>query len=235
MKAITVALLWLFASGAVLAQTTMVPVPPPAGYPGYPAGTWSSTYAEGLGHGVADVMQSAGKLSESAAKSSLTYAQAQQLWIQNSTDALRAYIELRTLNGQFEAQQRGRRLTPEELVRLARSAAPRRLSPGELDAHTGRISWPIVLRADDFTVYRAELERLFAQRSSAAPLNSDDYLKTFRLIDAMTAELRDNITLMPQADYSAAKRFLGSLAQEARGPAEAMARVGARPVPGITR
>jgi hypothetical protein len=88
-----------------------------------------------------------------------------------------------------------------------------------MDGITGEIYWPMLLQANEFTPFRTEVNRLFAQRATSGTIAGDDYLKLYETLQMMTTQLRQRILDFPQMDYMVARRFLESLAYEARLPA----------------
>ncbi len=129
-----------------------------------------------------------------------------------------AYFKLRLLNREYRAQLRGPRPTAEDLARYAETRRPDRLSPSELDPITGEISWPMVLQADRYAWYRGRLDGLFLEWARSDQLSPTSHLKIDRMTKAVLAELRKQVRAVPQMDYVAAKRFIRSLAYEARLP-----------------
>jgi hypothetical protein len=218
------------AGGHALAQTpvpsrsALTPyVPPPIPYYGSSGNGWwsrSSTPIEGFRRGLADVIRAQGdyNLASSAAAVNLTEARRRQievdrLWTQT-------YFEMRELNRQQrEAEIKRQRGNPEDFARYAQAGKPKPLSNRDLDAVTGQIHWPVLLTAVDFDQQRAVLEKAFADRAYHGVLNADDFLNTVRVIDQMATGLKDRIDEFPPQEYVAAKRFLRSLAYEARMPA----------------
>lgn len=185
----------------------------------------SSTAAEGFGHGLADVIRSAGQANLLSSEAAINYNKARSLALDNAAKTVSTYFDMRRMNADSRAAERGRRMSREEIYRVSQALLPRRLSPGELDPVTGRVAWPILLRGDDFASYRVDLDRLFAERTQG-DLTTDQYLTLLERLGQMTEELRDQIEVIPTIDYIAAKRFLGSLTIEARAPIEPVARIG---------
>jgi len=185
----------------------------PYGY--YGASTPAGSYALGA----AAMARARGEYNLLTARARVAAAQARRYELENRLRATELYFQMRLMNREYRAKLRGPRATPEALARYAAAAAPDPLSPSELDSVTGEISWPILLRDDRYADYRAELEALFAERARSDELSTATYLKIRRTTRAMLAELKERITRVPQMDYIAAKRFIQSLAYEARKPA----------------
>lgn len=146
-------------------------------------------------------------------------AEARRYELENRLRATEVYFQMRLLNRQYRAMLRGPRPTLDALKRYAAAGRPDRLSPSELDAVTGEISWPVLLRDDRYTDYRAQLENLFAERAAADEISTASYLRIHRTTRSFLKALEKRVAYVPQMDYIAAKRFLQSLAFEAREPA----------------
>ena len=171
-------------------------------------------------------MRSAGELARATSEAAINYNHARSLALDNSAKTVSTYFGNLRTNYDMRAELRGRRMSQEDFARLAQSAMPRRLSPGELDPITGRISWPMMLRDEDFTPYRTHLDKAFADRANNGSLTTRAYLGTLQLISGMTEQLKDSILDIPTVDYISAKRFLSSLAFEAKIPPQSIARLG---------
>jgi len=104
----------------------------------------------------------------------------------------------------------------------ARRSAPQRLSPGEYDAATGSVLWPPLLREDQrFAEDRARIDALFAQRTpSNSGLGSRNHLEIRRTASQMKDTLMAMQVELDGNTYTAVKRFLGSVAYEARFPVQ---------------
>ncbi len=209
---------------ALYALTTMVPVTPAAGQPPWlPRGRapvlgrvyfgHGTTPAESYARGAAAVMQAQGFRNLLTSQARIHAAEADRLDMENHRRWVQVYFEARKMNRQYRAEQRGQRLTAEQLEQIAAAGRPDPLSPSELDPITGKIHWPILLKADCYEPLRTELEALFAQRA-AGDLDVEAYLELDRLIDQMIEQLKTTVCSVPQMDYVAAKRFLRSLAYE---------------------
>jgi hypothetical protein len=119
---------------------------------------------------------------------------------------------------QREAEIKRQRGTPETMSRIAQAARPKPLTNRELDPVTGEIHWPMLLTAADFGEQRAVLEKAFAARAYRGALNAEDFANSIRTIDEISAGLAERIKSLPPQEYTLAKRFLKSLAYEARMP-----------------
>ena len=199
-------------------------VPPPipyyAGYGSYGWWSRSSTPVEGFRRGLADVIRAAGDYNLSSSAAAVNLSEARRREIENDQAWTQTYFAMRDVNReQREAQLKRQRGNPEDFPRYAQAGKPKLLDNRDLDAVTGQIRWPILLTAADFDQQRVVVEKVFAARAYHGILNAEDFLNAVRTIDEMSALLADRIRTVPGQDYVQAKRFLRSLAYEARMPA----------------
>ncbi len=187
---------------------------------GYPYVDRSSTPFEGYARGMADVIRSRGDYNLSSSSAAINLSEARQKEIENAKLWTKTYFEIRDINRQvFNTEQKRLRGTPEDWARYAQAGKPKRLSPSELDAVTGEIRWPMLLTGQDFTAYRVELEKAFAERAYHGVMGADSFLRVLRLTDGLIAGLKVRIRDVPADKYVIARRFLESLAYEAGQPA----------------
>jgi hypothetical protein len=243
-----VAMATLAAGNVVLAQMGAGNAATPWGGGGYGGGGevgsvssslwWASTPMEGLGRGVAEIIRAGGAANLAASQAALNYSEAQHRALKNDVDFVNTYFELRRMNHQLRTQERGPRPTMEDLIRFAQLGKPQRLSPGDIDAASGQIFWPIILRAQIFAPYRIKLETCFGERAQFAGLTLESYLRLDQTSRAMIEELRRYVADFPPGDYVHAKHFIESLGYEAHFPvgqpvATAAATNRAAPVPEV--
>ena len=211
------------AIGVAVAATATQPIAPPSGGNygggGYGGGYHSSTAAEGRLRGSADLVRSQGEANLSNSAAAINYSLARSNQIDNRSKATSTYFDMRETNRQARAAERGPRPSMEALVRYAQAGKPKRLSPSELDTVTGQIQWPLLLQANDFTDQRAELEGAYGRRAASSVARANDYWAIKKSTDTMLANLKTQVREVPPQDYTVAKKFLESLAYEARLPA----------------
>jgi len=186
---------------------------------GSAAPLWASTPMEGLGRGIAEIIRSTGDAELAMSRAAVNYTEAEQRQLKNDVDFVNAYFQVRRLNQQLRTQERGPRPTMEDLARFAQLGKPQRLSPGEIDAASGQIFWPIILRAQVFAPYRIRLEGYFGERAQLAGLTPESYLRLDQTARAMVEELRRYVADFPPGDYLRAKHFIESLGYEGHFPA----------------
>jgi hypothetical protein len=190
------------------------------GYAPYGVNYHSSTAAEGYARGMADVVRSAGDYNLRTSEAAKNYTDARSKDLDNRLKYTQTYFEMRRINKEARAAEQTPRLSNEDAFRLARQAAPRPLTSAQLDRLTGRIEWPLILRDPQYAALTEPLNQLFVERAagSAPP---DVYLKVQKAADALQAALKKNINDYKSGDFIAAKKFIDSLAYEARVPAGA--------------
>ena len=224
MKSLMVLIAATAAAGAAIALAQISqPITPPGGdsyggYGGYPVYSRASTAAEGAARGMADVVRSQGEanLNNSAAAINATVARSNQ--IQNRAAWTSTYFDMRAENRARRAAERRPRATMADLVRYAQAGKPKQLSPSELDVVTGAVYWPAFLKGEDYAKSRAELEAVYARRSSSGAVSAADYVKVRGVTNTMLAQLKGQIKEIPPAQYTVAKKFLQSLAYEINRP-----------------
>ena len=104
------------------------------------------------------------------------------------------------------------------MFRRAREAAPKSLSPSELDPFTGTIDWPVILRGEAFSADRNVVDDVFANRfSSSGVATAEAYQEVTGALASMQSVLKENIRDYPSGGYMKAKHFIRSLSYAASG------------------
>jgi len=178
----------------------------------------ASTAAESYARGIAAMTWAQGHYNRLTAEARLTNTESYRRELDNHKKKIDTFYAAREMNRAARAAERGPRVTREDLVRYAKTATPERLSPEELDGTTGRVSWPALLQSDEFTPFRAELDRLFAERAANGSFHTQDRVKVEQTAGAMLAELKTHVREVSPMDYTRARRFIESLAYEAQLP-----------------
>jgi hypothetical protein len=186
---------------------------------GYYYPEFASTPFEGFAYGLGRIIRAEGEYNLDTSKAAINFTEAQRREMENMQKWTETYFELRRLNREFRVAERGRRPTEADFVRYAQMGKPRRLGPSDLDAVTGEIAWPVLLRTPDLDPYRTAVEQVFSQRASSGIIGTVEYLRVYQVTSLMLDDLRRHIHEVPPNDYVIARRFLESLAYEARLPA----------------
>ncbi len=207
--------IWL--SGVILLGTA--PWSPGADYsPYYYRDSRASTVLGSHARGAADVVRAAGQYNLSTSQAAINMTEAQNRYGYNRQLWTNTYFAMRAANRSLRAAERGPKPTMEDVVRYAQAGKPVRLSPRELDFISGHINWPLLLDTERYTQQRRALESLFSRRASAGGVSWEERIKIELVAAVMLDELKEQIAEVPPSDYMAARRFVESLAYEARMP-----------------
>ena len=179
------------------------------GYP-YPD-TYASTPLEGALNGMGNVISSKGSYNLATSQAAINLTQAQNNAIQNHLTAENTYFQMREANAAYRAATAAPRPTEEQIARMARDAAPKPVSPGEVDPVTGMINWPTVLQDDGFAAQRTTLGKLSAKKAANGSLGLSDETAARKTIEAMFAQLKSQIQEVPPEDYVTSRNFLASM------------------------
>jgi hypothetical protein len=183
-------------------------------------GGHASTAAEGYANGVGNVMQSAGIYNLQTSQAAINMEQARSMDLDNNLKGTQNYFEMRRINTASRKAEEIPGLTTEDSWRVAQANLPKRLTPVELDAVTGKIYWPMMLQAPQFEQFRKQLDPLFVQRETAhGSIGYDTYMQIQDITTAFLANLKKSINDYKAGDYVKMKNFIESLAYEARFPA----------------
>ena len=177
----------------------------------YPYSYGGGTVAGSTMQGMASVISARGDYNLSTSAAAINWTQAQRNEIQNRQAFQETYYQMRATNRAYQEAEAAPKLTQEQLARLARDAAPKPLSPGDMNPVSGAIVWPSALQQPSFEGQRAELDRLSAMQASHGALSTADQMAARKSIEAMFAELKTQIKDLPSQDYLASRNFLRSL------------------------
>lgn len=183
-------------------------------------GYHSSTAAEGFLRGRAAVIRSAGEFNYTTSLALINIEEARSRYIDNRAKWTETYFAMRKTNQAYREAERGYRPTQEVLNRISQEASPDRLKPSQIDPSLRTIFWPALLSRTDFDSLRTELDGLFAvQRPNNSGLGTENYREIVALTAEMHTLLDTMINQLHPDEYLAARRFIESLAYEARFPA----------------
>jgi hypothetical protein len=187
---------------------------------GFNRGGYASTAGQAASYGLSEEMRAQGaqNLDNSAAAKNWQEAKTQE--IQNRLRWTETYFEMRKTNREAQAAEAGPHVTHEQTIRMAKMGMPPRLGSTQLDPVTGHIEYPMALTAPQFSPYRDELDRIFADRaSSGGSMQYEQYEQIQRTVSKFIDVLKENINNFSAGDYGRARTFLDSIANEARFPA----------------
>jgi hypothetical protein len=164
--------------------------------------------------GQAEMIRADGEHLLNESKASINFEAARSRAIDNAYKFAQNYYARRKLHDEFMAARRAarpRKTTPYQ------QTAYRRAEATQLSPVSGLIRWPGLLRAEDFSAARAQLDRLFAERASVETGPASEHsLAVHAAVSEMQATLRTKAATLPTVDYLAAHKLLNSLLYEAR-------------------
>jgi len=177
----------------------------------------ASTYEEGLLRGQADWIRACGDYLYSTSLAMINGEEARRRYIDNRQHATKTYFEMRKLNRESLAQERGPRPTEEDVARRSKMRAPDRLGTHELDATFGVLRWPSVLKGHEFQQERTVVNRLMEERTvENSGLGSDNCRQVKQVVSQLEEKLKDRIDSVSPSEYVAGKKFLAGLSYEAQ-------------------
>lgn len=179
----------------------------------------SSTYAEGVQRGAADVIRSAGQYNVQTSQAAKNWTDVESRMYENRVKAAQSFVEMKNIQEAYRKSRQRPRPTTEQLLRMAKMEVAKPLSASELDPVTGKIAWPLELTADDYAPVRTRLDALFAERASLnGKINLNQYNAILAELDEMKTILQDRLKkrkVLPE-DWTGANRFLKQLRQQLR-------------------
>jgi hypothetical protein len=179
-------------------------------------GDRATTPIQGIDYGIARIIRDEGVYNLLTSQAALDLSEVQRREILNWRLWTETYFELRKLNHEARAAERGRHPTEADFIRYAQMGKPRRLTPSELDAVTGQLTWPVLLQTPEFAPFRGEVQRAFAQRAATGVMSGEESFRVRQVGEMMLGLLRQQIQDVPAVDFIAARRFVESLMFEAR-------------------
>ena len=178
----------------------------------------ASTAGEGYMRGFGNVIRSRGQANLMNSAAAVNMTEASKNAMDNRMKWTNTYFEMRQANKASRDAERGPSPTKEDWIRYAQMGAPARLSPSELDHISGKITWPALLQEERFASARAALDKLYAERAQTGAIGHEDYVSVKQTTDAMLDQLKKEIRQIPPSVYTSTKKFVQSLAYEARMP-----------------
>jgi hypothetical protein len=202
----------LFAAGLIantaFAQGSFSAGPPVASPP--VAYHHASTLEEGFFRGAADFARAAGEFDYNHSLAAINQQEAHSRYLDNRLKRTATYFDMRKMNREARAEERGQRVSLEDAARFAKDRAPDRLSAAHLDAARSRLVWPAIFNDPYFARERAAIDRLMADRAGAGP----ESRQIQALAEQMTHKLKHIVHEVKPSEYGAAKRFLASVQYE---------------------
>ena len=197
-----------------VSRSPVSPMHPAAGYggSGWDWGWGAAQTAQGAAlQGTAQVINAAAQYNQATSAAAVNMAQAQSIAMRNQVQGAQTFWDMRALGSQERERERGPRATPEEFARRAHAAAPRALSPGQMDLVTGVLYWPAALQGADFKAQRVVLDEYAVKWAKYGALDYDGKSQVRDSVTSMFAALKAQIASIPPQDYVESRAFLASL------------------------
>jgi hypothetical protein len=186
---------------------------------GFNRGGYASTAGQAADYGMSEVMRAQGYQNLENSEAAKNWEEAKTLDIQNRMRWTETYFQMRKTNREARAAEEGPPVTHDQAIHMAKMGMPPRLGSTQLDPVTGHIEYPVVLTAKQFTPYREELDKLFADRaSSGGSMQYEQYQQIQRTVSKFIDVLKENVNNFSAGDYGRARSFLDSIANESRFP-----------------
>jgi len=187
-------------------------------YGNYPQYGYSSTRAEGVGRGMADVIRAGGETAESVSRARMNREDTRSKYSDNQLKWAETYQKRKAM-GRAERDRRSaeERVKRDKWLSTRKSNLPPRLGPSQLDPLTGKINWPVTLLGKEYAEQRNILEELFVIRAHTSA-NSEIAQRVHTVSRQMQDVLKGNIRDILPEQYIAARKFLESLGREAQFP-----------------
>lgn len=187
---------------------------------GFNRGGYASTAGQAAAYGMSEVLRAEGYNNLQNSEAAKNWEEAKTLDMQNRLRWTETYFEMRRVNREARAAERGPPVTQEQTIRWAKMAAPARLKTTDLDPVTGHINYPLLLTQDIYSPYRDRLDTLFSERAaSGGSLRYEQFQDIQSTVTAFIEALKQRVNDYAAGDYGVARTFLDSLAHEARRPA----------------
>ncbi len=139
--------------------------------------------------------------------------------LDNDLKTAKTFYEKRSLHETYLVQSARPRPTHQDLIRYSKQSLPERPTNYQVEPVRGRVYWPAVLQEEQFSEYRVELDGLFAKRATTdVVVDSETSRQIQEVVERMQAELSSLIRQISPTEYLAARKFIESLAFEARFP-----------------
>jgi len=187
-----------------------------------PSANWSytghsSTLVEGALRGQAEVISSVGQTVYLNSLAAINHVEAYKRAIENSVAITKANYERREIREEYIQKYGPKAFVGEARKKFIEYYQPKRLSAQEFDLQIGRVTWPHILRQQQFAPVKDQIDLWFAKRDSS---NSGDGSTSHReihmLCNAMTGLLRENIGTMTSDQYINALEFIRSVELEGK-------------------
>lgn len=177
----------------------------------------ASTAAEGFLNGQAQVIQAIGQAEYLNSVAAVNYQEAARQWIENRQAYVNAYYQNKETIREYRERYSRKPPTQEQWARITAKSLPPRLSAKQLDAASGQLIWPHILRTAEYSAFRTRIDELIATRSPDNSGNGSPFQQEIALlVDGMNRLLKTNQGFLSATQYADAKAFLRSLDYEVK-------------------
>ena len=177
----------------------------------------SSSIVEGTLRGQSAVISSMGETVYMDSLAAINYAEAYKRAIENSVAVTKAYYERRELRNEYNLKYSPKAFVGGPRKKFIEYYSPKRLSAQEFDSQRGAVTWPHILRQEQFAPVKEQIDQVFSTRDATNTGNgSATHREVIQLCQAMSGLLRENIGGMTPDQYLNALEFIRSVELEAR-------------------
>jgi len=179
----------------------------------------ASTYEEGVLRGWADFRRALGEFRYNSSLAAINHQEAVRLALQNDKQHAEDYFQKKALNKAARFGDQTSRRTQEQLTRTAKERLPDRLSSHEYHRSLGKLVWPAVFQGAEFAAERAAINQAISERTvENSGKGTANYEVIKSSVDRLDAKLKVQVDRLSTTESIAARKFLKSLAHEARFP-----------------
>jgi hypothetical protein len=179
----------------------------------------ATTPVESIMRGQAALLEANGQASLYDSLAAKNYQDAYKQSLENRMLRTEVYFTRKEMAKEYALKYAEKPRDAEDVKRLAKLAAPKRLSPEQFDPLTTQLTWPHVLRRGEYEAVRQKIDTLMSVRT---PDDSGDgsptHTKIRQMVELMKMLLKENMETVTPQQYADAKAFLVSLEYEARQP-----------------
>ncbi|PHS13753.1 MAG: hypothetical protein COA78_06600 [Blastopirellula sp.] len=183
------------------------------------SGAKAATIEESHARGLADVVRSSAEANLNNSAAAINVEEARSKYIANRNEAQQVYFEMRRRNDAYRKEKAGPKPTSEQLFRLNKQRAPKRLSNAEIDPLTGEIAWPFLLTDTPYSEHRTKLDKAFTARAEHGSYSSvSQYNEVTSTANDMSDLLKSKIRDYKPQEYTNASSFMKALIYDAQFP-----------------
>lgn len=176
-----------------------------------------TTPVESILRGQAAVIEANSQATLNNSLAAKNYEDAYRQSLENRMLHTEVYFTRKEMAKEYALKYAEKPRSAEDVKRLAKLAAPKRLTAEQFDPLTTQLNWPHVLRRGEYEAVRQKIDSLMSVRT---PEDSGDgsptHTKIRQMVELMKMLLKENMETVTPQQYANAKAFLVSLEYEAR-------------------